>query len=80
VNRVGVEEGISFWGGSMAVSPRGQIAAQAPYFEEALTPVEVDPDLLRVARQRLPLLRDEKPLMVLHELSRIVSKERRDGR
>lgn len=80
VNRVGVEEGISFWGGSMAVSPRGQIAAQSPYFEEALTSVEVDPDLLRVARQRLPLLRDEKPLMVLHELSRIVSKERRDGR
>jgi predicted amidohydrolase len=80
VNRVGVEEGISFWGGSMAVSPRGQVLAQAPYFEEALVPIEVDPSLLRVARQRLPLLRDEKSLMVLHALSRIVSKEPRDER
>jgi NAD+ synthase (glutamine-hydrolysing) len=80
VNRVGVEEGIPFWGGSMAVSPRGQLVAQAPYFEEALTAVEIDPGLLRSARQRLPLLRDEKPLMILHELSRIVSKEPMDER
>lgn len=77
VNRVGVEEGISFWGGSLAVSPRGQVIAHAPYFEEALIPLEVDPGLLRAARQRLPLLRDEKPLAVLHELSRILSEERR---
>ncbi len=75
VNRVGVEEGISFWGGSLAVSPRGQVLAQAPYFEEALTRVEVDAGLLRAARQRLPLLRDEKPLLTLHELSRILSEE-----
>ena len=77
VNRVGVEEGISFWGGSLAVSPRGQVVAHAPYFEEALIPLEVDSGLLRAARQRLPLLRDEKPLTVLHELSRILSEERR---
>lgn len=75
VNRVGVEEGISFWGGSLAVSPRGQVLAQAPYFEETLTRVEVDAGLLRAARQRLPLLRDEKPLLTLHELSRILSEE-----
>ncbi|GAB4400803.1 MAG: carbon-nitrogen hydrolase [Anaerolineales bacterium] len=75
VNRVGVEEGISFWGGSLAVSPRGHVLGHAPYFEEALLPVEVDPGLLRAARQRLPLLRDEKPLLTLHELSRILSEE-----
>lgn len=75
-NRVGVEEGISFWGGSLAVSPRGHVLGQAPYFDEALLPVEVDPGLLRAARQRLPLLRDEKPLLTLHELSRILSTER----
>lgn len=79
VNRVGVEEGISFWGGSLAVSPRGQVLAQAPYFEEALIPVEIDPGLVRAARQRLPLLRDEKPLLVLHELSRTLSEEHPDG-
>jgi hypothetical protein len=39
--------------------------------------VEVDPGLLRAARQRLPLLRDEKPLLTLHELSRILSEEHR---
>lgn len=80
VNRVGVEEGIPFWGGSMAISPLGQTLAQAAYFEESLTPVEVDPSLLRGARQRLPLLRDEKPLTVLRELSRIVAQEPRHER
>jgi len=72
-NRVGVEEGISFWGGSLGVAPSGPVLAQGPFFEEALVPMEVDPGLLRTARQRLPLLRDEKSLLVFHELSRIVS-------
>jgi predicted amidohydrolase len=80
INRVGVEEGISFWGGSLAVSPTGQIEAQGPYFEEALIAAKVDPGLIRTARQRLPLLRDEKTLLVLHQLSRIVSKEGTDER
>ncbi len=79
VNRVGVEEGISFWGGSLLVAPTGQVEAQGPYFEEALVAAKVDPGLLRAARQRLPLLRDEDPLLVLNQLSRIASKERRDG-
>ncbi len=79
VNRVGIEEGISFWGGSLAVSPAGRVEAQGPYFEAALVVAKIDPGLLRAARQRLPLLRDENPLLVLHQLSRIVSKERRDG-
>ncbi len=36
-NRVGVEDGITFWGGSCALGPDGKVIATAPHFEEALT-------------------------------------------
>ena len=37
VNRVGFEDGLCFWGGSMAVGPDGRTIAQAPMLDEALT-------------------------------------------
>ena len=37
VNRVGFEDGLCFWGGSMAVGPDGRMIAQAPMLDEALT-------------------------------------------
>ena len=35
VNRVGFEDGLCFWGGSMAVGPDGRIVGQAPMLDEA---------------------------------------------
>lgn len=70
-NRVGTEDGATFWGGSMIISPSGEIIAQGPYFEEALVQGEVDSDELRRVRSRLPLLRDEKLDLTLRELTRI---------
>jgi NAD+ synthase (glutamine-hydrolysing) len=80
VNRVGVEEGMAFWGGSVALAPTGDVLAEAPYFDEAFVTAEVDPKLLRTARTRLPLLRDERSPMVFRELSRILAKESENGR
>jgi predicted amidohydrolase len=70
-NRVGVEDGITFWGGSSAIDPEGKTLALAPQFEEALTLAEIDTDALRRARLKLPTLRDEEGEMVRHELGRV---------
>jgi predicted amidohydrolase len=70
VNRVGVEDGISFWGGSLALAPDGRELAAAPLFDEALVVAEVDVDALRRARLKLPVLRDERADLVRRELAR----------
>ncbi len=74
-NRVGVEDGIAFWGGSRVWGPDGASVAAAPQFEEALTIAEIDTDALRRARLGLPLLRDEQRELVRHELGRIAKQQ-----
>ncbi|MEE8450940.1 MAG: nitrilase-related carbon-nitrogen hydrolase, partial [Thermoguttaceae bacterium] len=71
VNRVGFEDGLCFWGGSMVVGPDGRRIAEAPMLDEALTMATVD--LADLRRQRLiaPLGRDERLLVVIEELNRI---------
>jgi len=69
-NRVGVEDGITFWGGSCIINPDGTPLIVAPKFDETLTIGEVDTDAIRRARWRLPLLRDEQSELVRHELGR----------
>ncbi len=75
VNRVGFEDGLCFWGGSMVVGPDGQLIAEAPALDEALTVAQFD--LAELRRQRIiaPLARDERLLVVTEELNRI--KQRR---
>ncbi len=43
VNRVGVEESISFWGGSEVIGPDGAAVFSAPFYDEALYPVDDRP-------------------------------------
>lgn len=76
-NRTGIEDGINFWGGSAVYGPDGSVLAQGPYFEEATVRVEIDLAEVRRVRQRLPLLRDERPELVVRELTRILGKEGR---
>ena len=73
-NRVGVEDGISFWGGSCVLDPEGKTLATAPAFEPVLTLVEIDTDTLRRARLKLPTLRDEEHELVRRELGRIAGR------
>lgn len=72
VNRVGVEESITFWGGSEVIGPSGQAVFQAPLHDEGLYLVDVELSDLRRERISLPLLRDERPELVLRQLERIV--------
>src|SRR6476620_11642665 len=72
-NRVGVDESISFWGGSEVIAPSGEALFSAPMFTEGLFVVEVPLADLRRERLTLPLLRDERPEWAVRELTRIVA-------
>jgi predicted amidohydrolase len=71
VNRVGFEDGLCFWGGSMAVGPDGHTVAQAAMLDEALCVAAFDPAELRRQRLMVPLTRDERLLVTIEELNRI---------
>ena len=71
VNRVGFEDGLCFWGGSMAVGPDGRTIAQAAMLDPALALAEFDPGELRRQRLISPLARDERLLLTIEEFHRI---------
>ncbi len=73
VNRVGVEESISFWGGSEVIAPSGEVLFGAPLYDEGLYTVEISLADIRRERIVLPLLRDERPELQIRELGRIVA-------
>ncbi len=72
-NRVGYEDGKNFWGGSVIVDPNGEFLVHGTYFDECLLTQTIDLNQLHRTRSRLPLLRDEQPLLVQRELARILS-------
>lgn len=72
-NRVGVDESLSFWGGSEVISPTGAAVFSAPMFEEGLFCVDVDLADVRRERISLPLLRDERPELVAREWRRLIA-------
>ncbi|HET7686841.1 MAG TPA: nitrilase-related carbon-nitrogen hydrolase [Candidatus Limnocylindria bacterium] len=76
-NRVGNEEGLTFWGGSRLIGPNGATIVQAPLWEEALVVGSVDSDDIRMQRYGIPLLADERVELVRRELDRIIA-ERAD--
>ena len=72
-NRVGVDESLSFWGGSEVIGPTGAPLFGAPMFEEGLYTVDVDLADVRRERLSLPLLRDERPELVAREWRRLIA-------
>ncbi len=72
-NRVGNEEGLTFWGGSRLLAADGSTIAQAPLYEEALLVGAIETDDLRMQRYSLPLLADERLELVRRELDRIIA-------
>ncbi|HEX2470308.1 MAG TPA: nitrilase-related carbon-nitrogen hydrolase [Candidatus Limnocylindrales bacterium] len=72
-NRVGVDESISFWGGSEVIAPNGAALLSAPLYDEGLFTVDISMADIRRERIGLPLLRDERPEFQIRELSRIVA-------
>ncbi|MCU0495760.1 MAG: carbon-nitrogen hydrolase [Anaerolineae bacterium] len=74
-NRVGYEDGKNFWGGSSIADPDGEFLLSGTYFDEALLVQTIDLGQINRTRGRLPLLRDERPELVLKELMRIQNKD-----
>jgi predicted amidohydrolase len=72
-NRVGNEEGLTFWGGSRILAAEGSTVVQAPLWDEALVVGMLDTDDLRMQRYGLPLLADERLELVRRELDRIIA-------
>ena len=69
---VGVDESITFWGGSEVVGPSGATVFSAPTHDEGLFMTELDPSAVRRQRIATPLLRDERPEVVLRQLDQLV--------
>jgi NAD+ synthase (glutamine-hydrolysing) len=74
-NRVGIEDGKSFAGGSFIYNPAGQLVAKASYIEEELLIKEIDLQEIQDIRKKWPYKRDEKPEVVCEALKRIISKD-----
>ncbi|HEX7196760.1 MAG TPA: nitrilase-related carbon-nitrogen hydrolase [Candidatus Limnocylindria bacterium] len=72
-NRVGNEEGLTFWGGSRILAADGSTVVEAPLWEEALVVGVIDTDDVRMQRYGLPLLADERLELVRRELDRIIA-------
>jgi NAD+ synthase (glutamine-hydrolysing) len=70
-HRVGFEDGLCFYGGSIVVGPDGELIAEAPMFEEALTIATIEMAELRRTRMITPLARDVQLLLTIEELQRI---------
>ncbi|MCY0877225.1 MAG: acyltransferase [Firmicutes bacterium] len=75
VNRVGFEDGVFFFGQSFAVGPDGEIIARSERIEEDMPIVDIDLSLLRRARYRTPLLRDEDVYLTQRILQRTLGSE-----
>jgi predicted amidohydrolase len=72
-NRVGNEEGLTFWGGSRILAADGATVVEAPLWEEALVIGAIDTDDVRMQRYGLPLLADERLELNRRELDRIIA-------
>lgn len=71
INRVGVEDGVGFWGGSAVMDPLGQTVASSATSDEALLIAELDEAVIRRARRGSRHVLDERPEIVLQNLERI---------
>lgn len=60
VNRVGIEGGLEFWGGSFVCDPFGRVLACAGHDREQVLVVECDRRLIGTTRRNWPFLRDRR--------------------
>jgi len=72
VNRVGVEDGVNFWGGSQIVAPSGEIVKRASFFDEDLLLVDIDPLAVLHAREYSRHMLDEDLLLTQQLLAETI--------
>lgn len=74
VNRVGIEDGLNFWGGSVVYSPTGSKVEVLDKFQELGAVVDIDLRDVRRARNSGPVPKNENLPLIMKELNRIYSK------
>lgn len=72
VNRVGTEDGLSFWGGSHVVDPWGEVIAEAGEGHEEILTVDIDIADVRRRRRAIPLVREARLGLLRREIDRLL--------
>ncbi len=78
VNQAGVQDGVTYWGGSMVFSARGELIAMAPLLEEHLLVVDVDLEESKTLRRRDLRVREVRR-EILEELLRAYDEMTREN-
>ena len=78
VNRVGVEDGVNFWGGSEIISPSGEVIKRASFFDEDFLFVDIDPNTVLHARENSRHMLDENLLLTQQLLAETIALSRED--
>jgi predicted amidohydrolase len=76
VNRIGVEDGVNFWGGSEIAGPGGEIIKRAAFFDEDLLFVEIDPKAILHSREYSRHMLDENLLLTQQMLAETITLSR----
>ncbi|MFA6540837.1 MAG: nitrilase-related carbon-nitrogen hydrolase [Bacteroidota bacterium] len=77
-NRVGIEDGVNFWGGSHIVDPSGNTVAKAKNFEEDIISAPIEENEIRRARRFSRHFIDDSPDFTITQLQ--ASLQRRKNR
>ncbi len=72
-NRIGNEDGLSYWGGSEIISPSGHLIAKAKTFEPDAIDAVIDLQEVKRARLRSSHFLDEDLRLLASELTRILN-------
>lgn len=76
VNRVGVEDGVNFWGGSELLSPTGDVIKRAAFFQEDLLVTDIDPNTIARSREFSRHMLDEDILLLRENLDETIRMNR----
>lgn len=75
-NRVGVEDGQTFYGQSFVIDSNGKVVAKARAFEEEELTWDLDESEIRRTRIRRPLLKNENIRLSIEEMMRIAKNQK----
>lgn len=67
-NRVGIEDGVNFWGGSQIVGPNGESIVNAELFKETMITARIDENEIRRARRFSRHFIDDSPQFTMEQL------------
>jgi predicted amidohydrolase len=79
-NRVGVEDGVNFWGGSEIVDPTGEIISAAKLFDEDLIVAEINDKKVQRARRFSRHFVDDSMTFTIRQLQQIEREKRNKGK